>query len=104
MSLRGKLTVAHHAYPDRAERFVLFHGVRHPEGVGEAEVNAIPSHPAVGRKVGASAQNQAMAALLFLYDAVLGRPLDQLRVVRAARPKRLPVVLGRDEVKRGGGE
>src|SRR5207253_5356351 len=43
---------------------------------------------------------RALSALLFLYDAVLGRPLAQLAVVRANRPKRLPVVLTRDEVRR----
>ena len=88
------------AYRDWAERFIVFHGVRHPETMGEAEVNAFLTDLAVARNVSASTQNQAMAALLFLYDAVLGRPLDQLRVVRASRPKRLPVVLTRDEVKR----
>jgi integron integrase len=88
------------AYHDWAERFILFHGVRHPESMGEPEVNAFLTDLAVSRHVSASTQNQAMAALLFLYDAVLGRPLDQLRVVRATRPKRLPVVLTRDEVRR----
>ncbi len=48
----------------------------------------------------ASTQNQAMCGLLFLYEHVLGRPLDRLTVVRAARPKRLPVVLTRAEVGR----
>jgi integron integrase len=88
---------AYHAW---AEQYILFHGVRHPETMGEAEVNAFLTDLAVVRRVSASTQNQAMAALLFLYDAVLRRPLDELRVVRAARPKRLPVVLTRDEVKR----
>jgi integron integrase len=52
-------------------------------------------------RVAASTQNQALCALLFLYQHVLGRPLDRLTgVVRANRPKRLPVVLSRDEVGR----
>ena len=47
----------------------------------------------------ASTQNQALAALLFLYKEVLGRPLDFLdRLVYAKRPTRLPVVLSREEV------
>ena len=46
-------------------------------------MNAFLTHLAVVRNVAASTQNQALCALLFLYDAVLGRPLNQLAVVRA---------------------
>jgi site-specific recombinase XerD len=54
----------------------------------------------VEEKVSASTQNQALSALLFLYRHVLGRPIGDLgEVVRARRPKRLPVVLTRQEVK-----
>jgi integrase len=50
--------------------------------------------------VAASTQNQALAAVLFLYQHVLEHPLDRTDgVVRARRPKRLPVVLTRDEVQ-----
>ena len=87
------------AYHDWIERFIRFHGIRHPDAMAEPEVNAFLTHLAVERNVAASTQNQALAALLFLYGAVLGRPLNELRVVRAARPKRLPVVLTRDEVR-----
>jgi integron integrase len=88
------------AYTAWAERFIRFHDIRHPDTMGEPEVNAFLTHLAVDRTVSASTQNQAMCALLFLYDAVLGRPLDQLNVVRANRPKRLPSVMTRDEVAR----
>jgi integron integrase len=88
------------AYHDWARRFILFHHVRHPETMAEPEVNAFLTHLAVERNVSASTQNQALAALLFLYDAVLGRPLDQLAVVRANRPGRLPSVMTPDEVGR----
>ncbi len=44
--------------------------------------------------------NQALCALLFLYGAVMERPLNELKIVRAKRPKRLPVVMSRDQVKR----
>jgi integron integrase len=92
------------AYHQWCRRFILFHRVRHPREMGEPEVNAFLTHLAVDRAVAASTQNQAMAALLFLYDAVLGRPLDRLDVIRANRPKRLPNVLTRDEVRRVLGE
>lgn len=88
------------AYTAWAERFIRFHGIRHPDTMGEPEVNKFLTHLAVDRHVSASTQNQALAALLFLYDAVLARPLDELKVVRANRPRRLPVVLSREEVRR----
>lgn len=103
--VRDALRVRHYAirtedaYAYWVKRFVLFHGKRHPDDMGEAEVNAYLTHLAVEGGVAASTQNQALSALLFLYAHVLGRPLNQLRVVRAARPDRLPVILSRDEVR-----
>ena len=56
---------------------------------------------AVKEHVAASTQNQALSAILFLYEHVLQQPLDRIQgVVRARRPKRLPVVLTVDEVSR----
>jgi integron integrase len=88
------------AYASWAERFIRFHRLRHPERMGEPEVNAFLTDLAVNGRVAASTQNQALCALLFLYDAVLDRPLDELCVVRANRPVRLPVVLTKDEARR----
>lgn len=97
------------------KRFCLFHcdtdgKPRHPSTMREPEVVQFLTHLAVDRHVAASTQNQALAALLFLYDAVLGEPLGDLdeddrpdgteRLVRAKQPKRLPVVLTRQEVER----
>ena len=87
------------AYIRWVRRFVLFHHKRHPSEMGVPEVNAFLTHLAVEGHVSASTQNQALCALLFLYGAVLERPLDKLEgVVRAKRPKRLPVVLTPEEV------
>jgi integron integrase len=89
------------AYAEWAERFIRFHNIRHPDTMGEPEVNAFLTHLAVERSVAASTQNQALCALLFLYEHVLGRPLNRIDgVIRANRPKRLPVVLTREEVRR----
>jgi integron integrase len=87
------------AYHDWCRRFILFHGKRHPQEMAEPEVNAYLTHLAVDGHVAASTQNQALCALLFLYEHVLGKPLDQLRVVRANRPRRLPVILSRAETQ-----
>ena len=81
-------------------RYIVFHGKRHPAEMGAAEVAQFLSSLAVDGKVAASTQNQALSALLFLYRHVLHQDLPWLEdVVRARRPKHLPVVLTRDEVR-----
>ncbi len=88
------------AYVAWVRRYVLFHGKRHPDEMGEPEINAFLTHLAVAKRVGASTQNQALAALLFLYRRVLGREMAVPgNVVRAKRPMRLPAVLTRAEVR-----
>ncbi len=88
------------AYVSWVRRFVQFHR-RYPEAMGAKEVTDFLSHLAVEDRVTASTQNQALAALLFLYRAVLGKPLSGLdEAARARRSERLPVVLSRDEVRR----
>ena len=69
------------------------------EGMGSAEVNAFLSHLAVTEQVSASTQNQALAALLFLYRDLLERDLELEGVVRARTRQRLPVVLSEAEVR-----
>ena len=81
-------------------RYIVFHGKRHPAEMGATEVVQFLSSLAVEGKVAASTQNQALSALLFLYRHVLHQDLPWLEdVVRARRPKHLPVVLTRDEVR-----
>lgn len=89
------------AYVFWIRRFILFHGKRHPREMGETEVAAFLNHLAVRRKVAASTQNTALNAIVFMYRRVLGRHIGMIEgVVRAKEPKRLPIVLSRDEVGR----
>ena len=88
------------AYADWARRFILFHNKRHPKDMGAAEIEGFLSHLARDRLVAASTQNQAFSALLFLYQKVLQVELPAIDALRARRPKRLPVVLSTDEVRR----
>ena len=66
------------AYVAWARRFVLFHGKRHPETLGAEAVTEFLTHLAKEERVSASTQNQALAALLFLYVEVLGLRLEDL--------------------------
>jgi integron integrase len=87
------------AYAAWIRRFIFFHDKRHPREMGTAEINAFLTHLAVDGHVSASTQNQAFSALLFLYQQVLEVDPGRIAgVIRANRPKRLPVVLTPDEV------
>lgn len=87
------------AYVGWIRRFILANGKRHPREMGAREVEAFLTRLATRDKVAASTQNQALAALLFLYREVLGEQLPWMENIRRAkRPERLPVVLTRAEV------
>lgn len=103
--VRDHLRVKHYSlrtersYINWMRRFILFHDKRHPRDMGPKEIQAFLTHLAVNRTVSASTQNQALAALLFLYKEVLGVDLPWLNeMVRAKRAQRIPVVLTRPEV------
>lgn len=82
-------------------KFILFHGKKHPRDMGAEEVEAFLTHLALQGKVSPSTQNQAKAALLFLYKVVLESELPWLnKIVQAKATPRLPVVLAPSEVAR----
>ena len=89
------------AYSEWIRRFIRYHGKRHPRDMAEAEVTAFLTHLAREGHVAAATQNQALSALLFLYKEVLKQEIGWLDgVERASQPKRLPVVLTREEVRK----
>ncbi|MES2684712.1 MAG: integron integrase [Pseudomonadota bacterium] len=98
--VRGYSIRTEESYTDWCRRFILFHNRRHPAEMGAAEVTAFLTHLAVARDVASSTQNQARAALVFLYTHVLEQPLPWLdEMVRAKARERLPVVLTATEVR-----
>lgn len=106
VQMREQIRLKHYSirteqvYCEWVKRFIRFHRYRHPLEMGAAEVEAFLSDLAVRRNVSASTQNQALAALLFLYKQVLKIDLPWLgEVVRAKKPVRLPVVLSVSEVQ-----
>jgi integron integrase len=103
--LRDRLRARHYsvrteeAYVHWVRRYIRFHGCRSPRVLGAREVRDFLTSLARDRNVAASTQNQALAALLFLYREVLGAPVDApMEHLHARRPHRLPVVLSRGEV------
>jgi len=89
------------AYVQWVRRFIRFCGLRHPRELGPSDVTRFLSSLAVDANVSASTQNQALAAIVFLYRDVLNMPVGWLNaLVRAKRPGRVPVVFTRDEVRK----
>ncbi|HJZ93383.1 MAG TPA: integron integrase [Gemmataceae bacterium] len=107
--VRRAVRLRHYSYQTEqtyvhwTERFVRFHrgpdGWRHPKDLGAAGVEAFLTHLAADRQVAAATQNQAFNALLFLYRHVLRVDLGPVDALRATRPRRLPAVLPRAEVR-----
>lgn len=88
------------AYVGWIIRFIKFSGTKHPAEIHEDEITAYLNYLAVDRNVAASTQNQALCALVFLYDHILNIPMPLLKnLERAKKPARLPVVLTQNEVK-----
>ena len=103
---RNCLRVRHYSYQTEKtyiywiRRYIFFHRLRHPRDLGAAHVTEFLSHLARVKNVSATTQNQALAALLFLYRTVLGEPLPWLdNVERAKKRARVPVVFTREEVR-----
>ena len=104
-SVRANMRLRHYsprtesAYVDWIRRFVRYHGTVHPSGLGATHVREYLRHLAVERKVAASTQSQARAALLFLYRDILDQPIEEPgKIPRARAPIRIPVVLTAVEV------
>jgi integron integrase len=98
---RGYAYRTEQSYEQWVCRYLLFSRGALPDGpTAAASVKAFLDHLAVIRRVSASTQNQALNALVFLYAQVLGQPFGDLgEFARSKRPRNLPTVLTRDEVR-----
>ena len=104
--VREKIRVKHYsyrteqAYVQWVKRFILFHNKKHPKDMGEKEITQFLSHLAVNRNISTSTQNQALCAIVFLYKNVLNKDLNEFGNIQwAKRPKRIPVVFSKNEMK-----
>ncbi len=86
------------SYTNWIVRYIKFHKFKHPAQMSGKEVEQFLTHLAVENNISASTQNQSLNALVFLYREVLNQPLnDDMQLTWAKKPKKLPVVLSRDE-------
>lgn len=97
--VRHLASTTEECYVNWVVRFLQFHRMRHPNTMGAPEVEQYLTDLAVRRHVSASTQTQALCALLFLYEQVLGIELPRLDAVRSRRPRLLPIVLSPAEVR-----
>jgi integron integrase len=105
--IREACRVRHYAlttertYVSWYKQFVRWAGLKHPATLGGDVVQAWLSHLATDRQVSASTQRQALSAVLFLYQQVLGLKLPWMAdIVRAKQPQHLPAVLSQSEAQR----
>jgi len=106
-SLISQIRIMHYsirteqAYTAWFARFINFHSMRDPSALDSQSVAAFLHHLVVNRGVASSTQDQALNAIVFFYKYVLERPLGEISAfTRSKKPKRLPVVLSKDEIKR----
>ncbi|MGJ3248779.1 MAG: integron integrase [Elainellaceae cyanobacterium] len=101
--VREVMRLKHYAYRTEEtyihwiKRYILFHRKRRPREMGCFEIEAFLTDLAVNQHVAAATQNQALNAILFLYQKVLGIEIAGINAVRASAPRNLPVVLTKAE-------
>lgn len=89
------------AYSEWLARFINFNDMQNPEKIPLSNIGRYLEHLVVNRNVSSSTQSQALNALIFFYKQVLGKETSDIGVFRhSKKPRKLPVVLSRDEVSR----
>ncbi len=88
------------AYTQWIKHFILFNGKKHPQEMGAPEIGRFLTYLACERNVAPATQNQALNALVFLYEKVLEREVGDIPIVRAKRNPKVPVILTREEVSK----
>ncbi|WP_062058719.1 integron integrase [Cellvibrio sp. OA-2007] len=88
------------AYVHWLLRFIRFHNLRHPDTMGEAELEVFLSHLAVNLNSAINTQRTALNALMFFYNKFCERQIEGLSPVRATKHRRIPVVFSHDEALR----
>ena len=104
--VRSAIRTKHYSYRTEKSyihwirRFILHHNKRHPNEMGEEENTQFINQLATREKASASTQNLALCAIIFLYKNIIKQEIGDLQILWAKKPKRLPVVFTRSEVKR----
>jgi len=106
--VRDKIRFKHYSlstektYVHWIKHYILFHNKKHPVKMGKNEIEEYLTFLATNKKVSPTTQNQAFAAILFLYREILGVDISEwnIQALRAQERKHIPVVLTKDEVQK----
>ena len=104
--VRDKIRFKHYSlstertYIHWIKHYIFFHNKKHPIEMGKEEIEQFLTFLAVQKKVSPTTQNQAFAAILFLYKEVLGIDMSSwnIQALRAQERKHIPQVLTKEEV------
>ena len=77
--------------------FIIFNDKKHPNDMGNHEIERFLNNLAVNRQVSAATQNQALCAIIFLYRYIINRDISNLRYSFTKREKTMPTVLTHEE-------
>ncbi|MCB0271137.1 MAG: integron integrase [Calditrichaeota bacterium] len=104
--VKNKIRLLHYSYRTEEaylkwiQKFFQFNNAKNPYNLAEKEISQFLTHLAVKENVAAATQNQALSAILFLYKIVLPKELGKIENIRAKKPRRVPVVLTKNEITR----
>lgn len=87
------------AYIRWVTEYIKFHNKKHPAEMGSKEISEFINYLAIRKNVSPSTQNLALCAIIFLYKHILKKEINEVDIVWAKKPKKLPVVFARKEVK-----
>src|SRR5690554_1033842 len=99
MRQKGYALSTEKTYIHWIKRFILFHQKRHPETMGDTEVEAFLDHLVLQRQVAGGTQALVLNTLCFLYKEIIGQPLSlDLKFIKSQQPQKLPQVLTPKEI------
>tara|TARA_R110002050_G_C8833643_1_gene505423 strand:+ start:86 stop:1042 length:957 start_codon:yes stop_codon:yes gene_type:complete len=79
------------------KQFILFNDKKHPQDMGNTEIERFLNHLAVNRQVSAATQNQALCAIIYVYKHIIRREISDLRYSFTKREQSIPTVLTHEE-------
>lgn len=103
-SLREKLRVKNRTYKTEKTyvswviRFIHFHDKQHPKDMDLSHLEKFITHLAMSG-TSAGTQNQALAALKFMFREMVNKDFGNLQAITAKREVHVPTVLSREETR-----
>ncbi|WP_317898263.1 tyrosine-type recombinase/integrase [Aurantibacillus circumpalustris] len=88
-----------HTYTDALTTFLRYHSTKNTENLNNHDLIDFNNHYILANKFSASYQNQVVSAIKLFFRKVENKKLDPELIDRPKRPKLLPNILSKEEVK-----